>query len=254
MLIYCKNAYSQGAKQLSHAIPAKRIRHGASRFKGRGFKTVINWGATVLPNEVNRCRVLNEPEAVASSANKLWFFQLMERNGCAHHCPEWTAVCEVAQGWSDNAKFDIVERHVLSGSMGSGIVVKPHGAAIAKAPLYTAYRKSSQEYRLHIARDENGEANAFDAARKIKDPGREVADWKIRTHNNGFIYQRGGIEVPPQVMLAAKECFNASGLDFGAFDVNYNTKKQLATVLECNTAPGLVGATVESYAAAFRRM
>ena len=35
--------------------------------------------------------------------------------------------------------------------------------------------------------------------------------------------------------------------DFGAFDVIYNQKKNQAFVLECNTAPGIEGTTLDNY-------
>ena len=46
----------------------------------------------------------------------------------------------------------------------------------------------------------------------------------------------------------------ASGLDFGAVDVIWNSRRLEAYVLEINSAPGLQGQTVENYAAAFRRL
>ncbi len=185
----------------------------------------------------------------------------MENSGCGHHLPEWTDRREIAQEWS-NAGFSVVERHLLRGMAGAGIVVRetkryvPKGIAlipvIKEAPLYTKYQKSQAEYRIHLRTDDDGEGYAFDAQRKVAAKGREIKDWKVRTHANGFIYQREGVEVPECVMQAAKECFNVSGLDFGAMDILHNRHRNKGYVLECNTAPGLEGATVASYARALR--
>jgi glutathione synthase/RimK-type ligase-like ATP-grasp enzyme len=44
----------------------------------------------------------------------------------------------------------------------------------------------------------------------------------------------------------------ALGLDFGGVDVIWNERRQMAYVLEVNTACGLEGQTVNDYAEAFR--
>jgi D-alanine-D-alanine ligase-like ATP-grasp enzyme len=43
-------------------------------------------------------------------------------------------------------------------------------------------------------------------------------------------------------------------LDFGAIDIIYNESRDQAYVLEVNTAPGLTGQTIQSYADAFRHL
>jgi len=64
LYIYSYNQYSNAAKELSHYLLVKRIKHEDSKFKGNVDKTVVNWGASILPIEVLQCTVLNKAEHV----------------------------------------------------------------------------------------------------------------------------------------------------------------------------------------------
>ena len=78
------------------------------------------------------------------------------------------------------------------------------------------------------------------------------ANWKVRNHANGFIFAKGGFEVPDKVLEESVKATMVCGLDFGAVDVVWNNFLQKAFVLEINTAPGLEGSTVDSYANGFK--
>jgi len=136
----------------------------------------------------------------------------------------------------------------LTGHSGHGIIVVSPGERLPDAPLYVQYVKKESEYRLHVMR-----GHVFDAQRKIRDPQREPTNWQIRSHDNGFIFAREGLRVPPDVTAQAIKALAVSGLDFAAVDVLWNAKSEIAYVLEVNTAPGLEGQTVTNYATAFRR-
>ena len=73
-------------------------------------------------------------------------------------------------------------------------------------------------------------------------------NWQVRNHANGFIYGRIGIAPPSCVLEVAMETFRKFDLDFGAVDVIYTENINRAYALEINTAPGLEGQTVISYA------
>ena len=88
---------------------------------------------------------------------------------------------------------------------------------------------------------------------KVAKKGQEPLDWKIRSHKNGFIYQRQGIDVPMACRGAALACLAKTGLDFGAVDVIF-TKEGKAYVLEVNSAPGLSGTTIEDYKKFFQEI
>ncbi len=243
--IYSHTPFSKGAKALARAVPAKRIKHRGSRFRGSPHKAVINWGAHVLPEEVRHCRVFNTTAAVEEASNKLTFFRLMQGHGLT---PDYVTGIGAARMMLQNRTM-VVCRTLLSSSGGKGIVVASNEAELVPAPLYVQYVKKQEEYRVHIM---NGQV--FDTQRKARDRGvaDEDVDWTVRNHHNGFIYMREGIDTPAVVTQAAIDAFRLTSLDFGAVDVIYNSRSGRAYVLEINTAPGLEGQTVNTYAQAFR--
>ena len=90
--------------------------------------------------------------------------------------------------------------------------------------------------------------------RKARNPEVDKPNWKVRNHDNGFIFVRGGFTAPDAVLEEARRAIKALGLDFGAVDIIWNDKQGKAFVLEVNTAPGLEGQTIEDYAEGFRRL
>ncbi len=252
--IYCHNPRSEGAKALAEALGVKRIRHGAdSKYRGRADKTVINWGSSQpLPEEVSKSSIINGPRFVSRVTNKLTFFQHCAAAN-APRIPDWTTSTEKVRAWlRDGAK--VVARTVLNGHSGEGIVVfEGAGVDIPRAPLYTKYVPKKEEWRIHVMRIKD-ELVIIDQQRKIRDPKFEgVPDWNVRSHHNGFIFAREVDPPNPDVLKQALATLEVTGLDFGAVDVLWNQQQGAAYVLEVNTAPGLIGQTVESYANAFRR-
>jgi glutathione synthase/RimK-type ligase-like ATP-grasp enzyme len=243
--LYTGGRPSDGAKLLAEHPGFKRC------ITGRDLKpgdTIINWGssadinpAKVKPGVMERCTVLNIPRAVAQAANKLLAFQGMDEK--AQLVP-WTADQKVAQAWSDDGKT-VVVRNKLTGHSGEGIIiVEPH-APVPAAPLYTRYIFKQKEFRVHVVA-----GKVVDTQRKIRDPAREPANWKVRSHENGFIYARDGVEADANRNFQAIEACKALKLDFGAVDI-VQDKNGAYFVLEINTGPGLEGQTVENYAEAF---
>lgn len=251
--IFAHNAHSEGARALSEALNARRIKHGNSRYIGGPGKTVINWGcAGELPANVRGSRIINPPEAVARVSNKLVFFQTCANAG-APRIPEFTTDRNVVRRWLvDGSK--VVARTILQGHSGRGIVIlEGEGVDIPVAPLYTKYVPKKEEWRLHVFKD-GDQLRIMDQQRKIRDPEFPgVPDWNVRSHANGFIFARE-VEPPnPDVLHQAIKALEVTGLDFGAVDVIWNQQAGQAYVLEINTAPGLTGRTITSYANAFRR-
>jgi glutathione synthase/RimK-type ligase-like ATP-grasp enzyme len=251
--IFPHNPNSEGARALAEALNVRRIKRENSRYVGNAGKTVINWGCSgALPDQVLRSRVLNRPEAVARVSNKLKFFQACNNAG-APRIPEFTTSVATVRDWL-GAGRKVVARTVLQGHSGEGIVIiEGVGVDIPDAPLYTVYVPKKEEWRLHILKNAD-ELTIIDMQRKIRDPDYPgVPDWNVRSHANGFIFARN-VEPPnPDVLRQALLALDVSGLDFGAVDVIWNQQAGCAYVLEINSAPGLTGTTITSYANAFRR-
>lgn len=248
LYIYSHNHFSNGARELARELHIKRNRATRAIHPGSS-DTVINWGSgqTSSPPLTQAGRVFNDPALVSRAGSKLAFFEDMRSSGSSVRVPLWTSDQSEARSWVDSRTI-LVARTVLRGHSGEGIVIIREGVDFVDAPLYTKYVKKDQEFRVHCAFD-----RLIDLQRKIKRPDFEgTPNWFVRNHLNGFIYVRNNVEAPQDVKDQAMEAFEASGLHFGAVDVIWNAHQGRAYVLEINTAPGLCGRTVQSYAGAFR--
>jgi glutathione synthase/RimK-type ligase-like ATP-grasp enzyme len=246
MYIYPYRTGSKSVKALAKELGIKQIKRERSRFRGGPDKTVINWGCIELPNEVRDCRIINPPEAVQHATNKLTFFKILDAANLGELAPPWTADEAVAYKWIEDKKI-VVCRTVLAGHSGEGIVISEDPAFVVAAPLYTQYIPKKEEYRVHIV---NGDV--IDVARKARRKDHDDPNWQIRSWQNGFVFAREDCNPENCVLNVAIDAHRATGLDFGAVDVIYNEKQERAYVLEVNTAPGLEGQTIQSYANALR--
>lgn len=254
MFVYPYKAGSESAKALANKLGAKRIKKENSKFKG-GNKVVINWGSTNLPEEVKKSMVINTEEAVSEACNKLSFFNKVSKYE-EINLPEFTTDKDKVSEWIQ-AGDTVLARTKLTGHSGEGIYVLNSEESLEnenlleQTKLFVKYIPKKHEYRVHVV---NGEV--IDARRKAIKPGinKEIVNFQIRNHMNGFIYAKGGMEnTPNQVFEQALLTISACGLDFGAVDIIYNEYREKAYVLEVNTACGLEGSTVDNYAAAFEK-
>jgi glutathione synthase/RimK-type ligase-like ATP-grasp enzyme len=252
LYIYSWNAGSEGARELAAALGVRRVKHERSTFRGSKRHTVINWGSSTLPPEVLKANVLNPAEAVATTSNKLSFFRKVD--GIQKDIlPPWTVSEKEALAWVAEGHV-VVARTILNSSGGNGIVImeRDNPKGFVKAPLYTKYVKKDEEYRVHVF-----EGEIIGLQRKVirreKAESGDTINWKIRNLENGFVYQREGINPAPRVREVAIAAQRASGLNFGGVDVIWNRKHNRAYVLEINSAPGRQGTTVTEYAQVFRR-
>ena len=250
LYIFSHNPGSQSAGALAEALGIRRIRHVGSRVRLTGRDTVINWGSgATLPDHVGGVgRIFNPPDRVRVAANKLAFFNRVNNTV---RCVPFTTDAAVARTWDSR----VVCRHTLNGHSGEGIEIVEQGLDIPAAPCYTKYIVKESEWRIHVV---NGQV--IDATRKIRNPDHVgEPNWAVRNHAGGFIYARNSGTPSEDVIRQAVAAVEGCELDFGAVDVMVSKPtrqhpERLAYVLEINTAPGLVGQTVQSYARAFRNV
>lgn len=241
--VYPYKMGSKSAAALALALGGVQVKHEGAMAKCR--VPLINWGASAISRSfTSPPRVINNPVDVASAGNKLTSFQRLAEDETIN-LPPWTTDIEVAKTYGV-----VVCRTVLNGHSGRGIVVAEQPEAIVRAPLYTGYIKKKSEFRVHVVR---GEVIDVQQKRKRTDFEGE-ADTKIRNHQNGWVYCRENLEIPHDLKEQAIKSVSALGLDFGAVDLIYNAHHNKSFVLEVNTAPGLEGATVEKYRAAFLKL
>jgi glutathione synthase/RimK-type ligase-like ATP-grasp enzyme len=234
---------SKSAKLLAERLNCKRLRLSNSTFVPREDDIVINWGNS---RRYEHDVTLNEEVCVKHASCKFTTLALIE--GFAN-VPDFTRKREEAQEWLAEGKT-IVVRHTLKGNSGEGIEIISEGE-LPDAPLYTVYVPKKSEYRLHVMG-----GRVRDIQRKMRKravPDEEV-NWQVRNTANGFIFGREGVEVSNECQEMAVEAVSALGLDFGAVDIIYNEKMNKYFVLEVNTAPGLCGKTLETYAQYFEEI
>ena len=233
---------SRSARIIAEALGVKRLKLQGSRFNKDW--AVINWGSSA---EHERAQAyINHPSSVAIAACKLKSLQALSEDGV--RVPPFTTDPNVACDWV-NAGHTVVARTMLRANSGRGIVIVEEPKDFVVAPLYTKYVKKVDEYRIHIF-----DGKIIDCQRKMRDtdvPDEQV-NWQIRNHGNGFVFGRGGVNPPDDVLYQALRAVNAVGLDFGAVDVGFNAARSEATVYEINTAPALEGTTLEKYTEAFQ--
>ena len=240
---------STSSRLLADALGAKRIKHTASKFKGRVRKKLINWGSTSLPSEAYKCgKIINNVSSVCIASNKLETFKHLE-DSINVNIPEFTTDRDEVLMWLASGD-KVLARRTLNGHSGTGIVVMNEDTPVlVDAPLYTKYIRKVHEYRVHVV---NGEV--IDVTRKARNrsvPDEEV-NWEIRNSSNGFIFMREGVELPEVAKQMAINTIDIMGLDFGAIDLIYNESQDKYYVLEVNTAPGITGTTVDKYVNAMR--
>lgn len=223
---------------------------------------VVSWGARDIDYDLSGLRVLNHPRWTAVFCNKLKFFsQAGPPYVDGLMVPTWTNTKETAQLMLDGGAT-IVERHKLSGMSGEGIRIVEPGQELQRAPLYVKYEKKTDEFRVHIFKSKEGTFYVGHVQKKVAAPDRveqgEIRDWRVRNHDNGFIFQQHGFDCPTLISDTALGLVRTSfpEIDFVALDVIYHdgrAKKAAdrteprAFILEGNTAPGMEGTTVQKY-------
>lgn len=212
---------------------------------------IVNWGNSNPPETWNNGlgTVLNHWDRVAVATNKLRCFQKLAEGGTdGFSIPRFTSDRAVASNWITGDRVTVVARTVLNGHSGAGIVLADKETELVQAPLYVEYIKKKKEFRVHVCL---GKVIDIQEKRLRKDFEGEKNS-KIRNHGNGWIYAREQIEEPKNLRTSAVAVIAKLGLDFGAVDIIYNEKQDCCYVLEVNTAPGLEGSTVDSYAQSFK--
>ena len=239
--VYCDRP-SKSARLLARALGGSRIRNPDGM--GRGHR-VINWGTTSAWPDLLQPPI-NNPRRVRFASNKLSFFDLINRTP---YCPSYTTDREQAIRYI-RAGNKVVCRQLLNASGGRGIVIARDTEELVDCPLYVRYIKKAEEFRVHIF-----DGQVIDVQRKARLHSVENPNWQVRNLAGGFIYAREGVlDYPnlPAVTNAAFTAYELTGLDFGAFDVVMSSRDHVSHpyhpyVLEVNTAPGLMGTTLERY-------
>jgi hypothetical protein len=233
---------SRSARRLAKGLGAEILHIGRNSHRPGQGDVVVNWGASSLP--ALNTRILNPGVQVGCASHKQLAFNAMAKAGVC--IPKYTPrVGDI------NWEGATISRDLLRASGGRGIRYIPEGKTPTGAMLHVEYIPKDEEYRVHVFGDEVFLVQRKARLRSVSD---EDVDWRIRNHQNGFIYQRNDVTPPKKVLDESVKALSAVGLDFGAVDVIWNSKRQKAYVLEVNTAPGLEGSTITDYIRGLRHL
>jgi glutathione synthase/RimK-type ligase-like ATP-grasp enzyme len=232
--------YRQGSRSalaLAEALGGRVLKLEGSKFIQRPDDVVINWG----DSRCDRQSIINKAEAVQRAADKREAFKALKASGVT---TPLFATSRDGVTWEGLT----VVRHKLSGHSGEGIELRD-ASDLPDAPLYVQYVPKKTEYRVHVV----GERVVL-VQRKARDSRCDNPNWKVRNHQNGFIFVRNDVQAPWGLEEQAVRAVKTLGLDFGAVDLIYNENRDTVYVLEVNCAPGLEGSTIDDYANGFKSL
>lgn len=253
---FAYNNGSASAKLLSRALGWKMLKRAGSKFHYHLRDTIINWGSSSLHYKVpSNAHYINHPFNVRVVSNKGLYAQAIINNEeLPFRSISFTQDRNTAQQWLNEGNV-VVARSILNGSEGRGIIIVKPGEVLPVVKLYSKYQPKESEYRVHVI---NGEVVKVQQKLRRKEqpvpPGGNT--FRIRNTANGFRFCTVE-EYPEDVAAQAIAAVNFFGLDFGGVDVIYKKARlkrdARAYVVEINTAPGIEGGTVETYASKFRQ-
>lgn len=248
---------SNGCRELSQAINARRLRLQNSNFRPSPRHTVINWGNSCqTPFDSSRLRrLVNKPHIINITSDKLLFFKYMRDAALGEMLPDFMSTAHDARVLLSNTEGKkIYCRTKLRGHSGDGIVIATRPEEVVPAQLYTLGLGWRQEWRVHVAfgRVIDYQKKCKMSPEKLRERGLTEANTDVRNIHGGWVYAREGRELPSNAADISLVLMNTLGLDFGAVDVCI-LKNGDVRVLEINSACGLEGSTIDSYARAFRR-
>lgn len=248
---------SRSALGVAEGLGVKCIRVEGSKFKDDEKRQIVNWGHSQPPSWYGgKTSVVNPFTAVDNASNKLKSLTLMKEAGV--NVPDFTVdFNEVKSKIEEDDVNRYIGRTLLKGSGGEGCYFlsgREEDKELTEDlstdegyKLFTSYIPKSAEFRVHVFR-----GTVFDVTqKKCRKDTYTTPDYKIRSHERGWVFCRDDILVPDGVREEAIKAIDALNLDFGAVDIIWNRNKG-SFVLEVNTAPGLEGQTLENYINIFK--
>ena len=256
-ILYPYSLGSKSAKLLAATLKTKCVRVNGT-YVPRASHLIVNWGNSRVPSWITpavlRGQILNKPQYVTIASHKIKTFEQLELS-LKEALPDWTTNVVTATGWLKSPKYAgllsaVVVRKLTQANSGRGIELITKVDEITKAPLYTRYKPKQSEFRIHVS----SKFGIIDSQQKKKRNDVEADKFNsyIRSHDNGWVFCREGIEVPQVVLDTAQSAIAALHLDFGAVDIGYHDKYGV-TLYEVNTAPGIEGQTLSNYVALFQK-
>lgn len=233
-------------------ITTYKLKTVGSSYTGDSEDIIINWGGGNRRNIRSSFRILNDPVFTRNASNKIKAFQKLSECGLQDFIPKFTTSKEEAKRFIRDGNT-IYCRVSVSSSQGRGIVIAHTEEELVDAPLYTVKVPFRRELRVHVF-----DSRVIDFSQKKRinseratEEGVTISE-EIRNHTNGWVFAREGVEISEDVKRVSIEAIRSLGLDFGAVDIVECGSS--IKILEVNTAPGMVGQTVNNYTEAIMRL
>jgi|AKZA01.1.fsa_nt_gi Glutathione synthase/Ribosomal protein S6 modification enzyme (glutaminyl transferase) len=239
-----------------------KIRRNNSNFTGRAGDIIINYGDSNMPSHViGRATVLNPGHRIGNASNKSTAFRTFADAGVK--TVDFTTSRTTAQEWVDSGEL-VYARTRLQGHSGEGIVachrdpsslgniggVQTSESAVS-AQLYTrGITADRREFRIHVMKGKI----TYVQQKKRRDGYADMPEYSgvVRNYHTGWIYATQMAQLNEEAKREALKAIQALGLDYGAVDVI--TRRDEAWVLEVNTAPGMTGTNLTTFASNVLRL
>lgn len=250
-VILVQDRISKSSKsQLRPALRARRITPYSTGIQPVSLASVIiNFGGGKLPEAVKQCpRILNPPDKVALSSNKLRTFELLTAADVP--CIRWTVDKGTVAKWIAKGHKVLARKRLdSSGGRAIEIISAPvtGNLVVPDAPLFTRYFPKTHEFRVHVVGSEAIDLVEKKIKSELKD---KVENRVIRSHRNGWVFAHDNLSLSHLDDLdilrkLAVQAVGAVGLDFGAVDLlctlDTSNPRRLSRALVCelNAAPGI---------------
>lgn len=238
-------AGSNSCNLLAEHMKVKRLRLENSRYRYKPGDRIIVWGSGKMLQGVPDEAYINNPRNIVSLSDKKKFFEFCKEHELS--TPEFTLSKDVVKEWLADGK-SVFARTKLRGMSGDGIVDIQAEEDIVDAELYTKYIPKKEEFRVHVV----GGKIIFFQRKGLKSGSRQFNS-RIRNVENGYIYLKNeDKDLPASVQAECEKLIGVMPLDFYAIDIIYNAYRDKGFILEINSAPGLTGTSVDSYAEALK--
>ena len=160
--------------------------------------------------------------------------------------PSFTTSKELAQNLMKDKMVDsFVCRTLLRAKSGKGIVIADTPEQLVDAPVYVAYQKKTNEYRINLFKGEVVCIREKRLKRGYKPP--EGRDGRVRSHGNGYVFCEPMDALPEEAIAMAKAAAKITSSDIVGIDIAFHKSSNYWFMLEVNSAPGMEGLTIEQY-------
>ncbi len=160
--------------------------------------------------------------------------------------PEFTESKEEVQNWMKNGCGPVVCRTLLRAKSGKGIVIADIVDQLVDAPVYVAYQKKTNEYRVNLFKGELVCVREKRLKKGYEKP--KGRDGRIRSHDNGYVFCEPLEALPQEAIAMAKAAAKITGSDIVGVDIAFHKPSNYWFLLEVNSAPGMEGKTITQYA------